>query len=89
MFKPKPQQHDRTLEIMFQDFAEKKAAQLPSLEEIRLRIPWNADKAYKGRCERLAPEAETVGVKVHIDGSRLTQVMAYAGQRGDLLRTLF
>ncbi len=80
VFKPKPQQHDRTLETMFQGFAEKKAAQLPSLKEIRVWNPWNADKAYKARCERLVPEAETVGVKVHIDGPRWTQVIDYAGR---------
>jgi hypothetical protein len=57
VFKPKPQQHDRTLETMFQGFAEKKAAQLPSLEEIRVWNPWNADEAYKARCKRLVPEA--------------------------------
>lgn len=79
VFKPKSQQHHRTLETMFQGFAEKKAAQLPFLEEIRVWNPWNADKAYKARCESLVPEAETVGVKVHIEGPRWTQVMDYAG----------
>ncbi|KAF1834013.1 hypothetical protein BDW02DRAFT_569416 [Decorospora gaudefroyi] len=86
VFKPKPQQHGRTLETMFQGFAEKKAAQLPSLEEIRVWNPWNADKAYKARCERLVPEAETVGVKVHVRSPRSTQVMDYAGMRGDPIR---
>jgi hypothetical protein len=80
VFKPKPQQHDRTLETMFQGFAKKKASQLPSLEEIRVWNPWNADKAYKARCERLVLEAETAGVKVHIDGPRWTQIMDYAGR---------
>lgn len=87
VFKPKPQQHDRTLETMFQGFAEKKTAQLPSLEEVRLWNPWNADKAYKARCETLVAEAETVGVQVYINQSRWVEVMDYAGRCYDHTRT--
>lgn len=72
VFKPKPQQHDRTLETMFQGFAEKKAAQLPSLREICVWNPWNADKAYKARYERLVLETEIVDVKVYINRPRWT-----------------
>lgn len=80
VFRPKPQQHDHTLETMFRGFAAKKAAQLPCLTEIRVWNPWNADKAYKARCEKLIPEAEAVGVKVYIDEPRWTQVMDFAGR---------
>ncbi|KAF2647592.1 hypothetical protein K491DRAFT_614371 [Lophiostoma macrostomum CBS 122681] len=76
-----PQQHVRTLETMFQGFAEKKAAQLPSLKEIRVWADWTTDKAYRARCEKLVPEAETVGVTVHIGlGAGWTRVTDYAGR---------
>ena len=78
-FKGRPQQHERTLETMFQDFAEKKDAQLPSLKEIRVSYPATAGETYKARCKGLLPEAEKVGVKVYLDGGRYLAVMDFAG----------
>ncbi|KAF2112800.1 hypothetical protein BDV96DRAFT_580377 [Lophiotrema nucula] len=78
-FKGGPQQHDRTLETMFQGFAEKKDAQLPSLKEIRVSYPATAGEAYKARCKSLLPEAEKVGVTVYLDGGRYPSVMDFAG----------
>ncbi|KAF2855025.1 hypothetical protein T440DRAFT_551308 [Plenodomus tracheiphilus IPT5] len=72
------QQHDRTLETMFQDFAEKKDAQLPSLKEIRTSYPATADETYKAKCKKLLSEAEKVGVKMVFDGGRFPQVMDFA-----------
>jgi hypothetical protein len=67
-FKGRPQQHDRTLDTMFQGFAEKKDAQLPSLKEIRVSYPATAGGVYKARCKSLLPEVEKVGVTVYLDG---------------------
>jgi hypothetical protein len=78
-FKGRPQQHDRTLETMFQGFAKKKDAQLPSLKEIRVSCPSIAGEAYKARCKSLLPEAGKVGVTVYLDGGRYKQVMDFAG----------
>lgn len=61
-FKLRSQQHERTLETMFQGFAERKDAQLPSLNEIRLPYDLSASEAYKARCKNLVLEAEKVGV---------------------------
>jgi hypothetical protein len=80
VFEGRPQQHERTLETMFQDFAEKKEAQLPSLKEIRLHYPRTADEAYKARCQSLVSEAEKVGVEMHLDGGRWPQVLDFAGR---------
>lgn len=77
-FKGRPQQHDRTLETMFEGFAEKRDAQLPSLEEIRVSYPAAAGEAYKDRCKSLLPKAEKVGVKVYLDGGRFPDVMDFA-----------
>jgi hypothetical protein len=79
VFEGRPQQHDRTLETMFQGFAEKKAAQLPSLREIRVSYPWTAGEAYKARCQSLLLEAGKLGVKVYLDGGRWPQVLDFAG----------
>jgi hypothetical protein len=79
VFEGRPQQHDRTLETMFQGFAEKKDAQLPSLKEIRVSYPRTAGEAYKARCQSLLPEAEKSGVKVYLDGGRWPQVLDFAG----------
>ncbi|PVH98467.1 hypothetical protein DM02DRAFT_615812 [Periconia macrospinosa] len=78
-FKGRPQEHERTLETMFQGFAEKKDAQLPSLKEIRVSYPATAGEVYKARCKSLLPEAEKVGVAVHLDGGRYPDVLDFAG----------
>ena len=78
-FKGRSQQHDRTLETMFQGFAEKKDAQLPSLKEIRVSYPTMAGEAYKARCKSLLPEAEKVGVTMYLDAGRWPQVLDFAG----------
>jgi hypothetical protein len=78
-FKGRPQQHDRTFETIFQGFAEKKDAQLPSLKEIRVSYPATAGEAYKVRCKSLLPEAEKVGVTVYFDSGRNLSVMEFAG----------
>jgi hypothetical protein len=77
-FKGRPQQHERTLETMFQGFAEKKDAQLPSLREIRISYPATAGEAYKARCKSLVPEAEKVGVTVYLDRCRYVSIMDFA-----------
>jgi hypothetical protein len=62
---------------MFQSFAEKKDAQLPSLKEIRVSYPATADEAYKARCKSLLPEAEKAGVTTYFDGGRYLSVMDF------------
>jgi hypothetical protein len=79
VFEGQPQQHDRTLENMFQGFAEKRATQFPSLKEIRVLYPRTADEAYKARCQSLRTEAGKVGVKVFLDEGRWLQVLDFAG----------
>jgi hypothetical protein len=78
-FKGRPQQHDRTLENMFQSFAEKKDAQLPTIKEIRVSCPSIAGEAYKARCKSLLPGAEKVGVTVYLDEMRYPDVLDFAG----------
>ena len=39
--------HDKALDVMFQDFAGRKATALPALEEIHLMRPDGAEDAYK------------------------------------------
>ncbi|KAI8941637.1 hypothetical protein NX059_002850 [Plenodomus lindquistii] len=78
VFEGRPQQHDQTLETMFQGFAEKKEAQLPSLKEIRISDPRTAGEPYKAQCQSLQSEAERSGVKVYLDGGRWPQVLDFA-----------
>ncbi|KAH6868777.1 hypothetical protein BKA58DRAFT_387575 [Alternaria rosae] len=80
VFEGRPQQHERTLEAMFQGFADKKDAQLPCLKEIRMSCHWSADEALKVRCESLRAEVENVGVEVHVHANRWKQAMDYAGR---------
>jgi hypothetical protein len=78
-FTGRPQQHDRILEAMFQGFAKKKDAQLPSLKKIRVSYPATTGEAYKARCKSLLLEAEKVGVTVYLDTGRYLSVMDFAG----------
>lgn len=54
--------HAKTLDVMFQHFAARKASQLPALEEIQLSCLHESEDAYKEQCAKLQAEIEKAGV---------------------------
>jgi len=59
--------HDKTLDVMFWDFAARKGTTLPALKEIHLICPDGADDAYKDRCTGLLAETNQAGVDLHLE----------------------
>ena len=59
--------HANALDIIFRDFAAKKASQLPALTDIHLSYPANIDNVYRDQCDRLLSETEKVGVTLHLE----------------------
>lgn len=58
--------HDKALDVMFQDFGARKASALPALEEVYLVRPDDAEDAYKFQCTRLLIETQKAGVELHL-----------------------
>lgn len=56
--------HEKALDLMFRGFVAKKDFQLPTLREVYLTCPSDADNTYKDQCARLLEE---VGVVLHLN----------------------
>ena len=59
--------HHKALNVMFRDFAAKKANTLPSLKQIHLSCLESADDAYKSCCTRLLAETQKTDVALYLD----------------------
>lgn len=61
-----PDRHEKALKVMFFDFAARKDAWVPTLEDVRLSPGPKEDGAYKDECGRLKLEMMEAGVTLHL-----------------------
>lgn len=62
LLSPGKSPHDKSLKLLFRDFANQKKVQTPNLKEISLTCPDDADVSYKAQCENLKAEAKRADV---------------------------
>ncbi len=73
--------HEKALDLMFRHFAIIKDSQLPSLKEVHLSCPANADNAYKDQCARVLAETEKAGVVLHLKPWPSSVTMSWDGEQ--------
>ena len=71
--------HKKTLDVIFKDFAAKKEITLPNLKEIYLMCPYDAGIAYKDRCNILLAEIPKTGVTFQLSSTRPLSDMTWIG----------